>query len=66
MNYKEAVEKKIIGEADELERRKELWGKIDDGYERGRGNAIKSVLIEHSNSITREFDKLLKQLREKL
>jgi hypothetical protein len=66
MNYKEAVEKKIIGEADELERRKELWGKIDDGYERGGGNAIKSVLIEQSNSITREFDKLLKQLREKL
>ena len=66
MNYKEAVEKKIIGEADELERRKELWGKIDDGYERGGGNAIKSVLIEHSKSLTKEFDQLLNQLRKKL
>jgi len=25
MNYKESIEKKITGEADELKRRKELW-----------------------------------------
>jgi len=66
MNYKEAVKRKIRGEGDELGRRKELWGKISSAYERGGEGAIKSILIEHSNSITREFDKLLKQLREKL
>ena len=66
MDYKEAVKRKIPGETNEVERRKKLWGKIDNAYELGGEGAIKSILIEHSNSITREFDKLLKQLREKL
>ena len=66
MNYKEAVEKKITGEADELERRKELWGNIDKAYVKGGGDGIKSVLIKSSDSITEKFDKLLKALRKKL
>ena len=66
MNYKEAVEKKIIGEADELERRKELWGNIDNANDKGGEDGIKSVLIKSSDSITEKFDKLLKALRKKL
>ncbi len=66
MNHKEQVKGKITGKGNELDRRKDLWSKIDNAYERGGEGTIKSVLIEHSNSITMEFDKLLKQLREKL
>lgn len=66
MNYKESIEKKITGEPDELARRKELWGKIVNAYEQDGKDAIKSVLIKRSDSVTEEFDKLLKQLRKKL
>ena len=66
MDYREAVKRKIAGEPNEVDRRKELWEKIDSGYERGGKDAIKSVLIKRSDSITEKFDKLLKQLREKL
>ena len=64
MNHKEQVKGKIPGLGNELERRKKFWGEIDNAYELGGEGTIKSVLIEHSNSITMEFDKLLKQLRE--
>ena len=66
MNHNEQVKGKITGKGHELDRRKDLWSKIDNAYKRGGEGTIKSVLIEHSNSITIEFDKLLKQLREKL
>ena len=66
MNYKEAVKRKIAGGANESGRRKDLWSKIDDVYKQGGEGAIKSILIERSDSVTEEFDKLLKQLREKL
>ncbi len=66
MNYKEAGERKITGEADELGRCRELWRKIVNAYEHTGEDAIKSVLIEHSKSLTKEFDKLLNQLRKKL
>jgi len=66
MSYKEAVERKITGEANELSRCKELWRKIVNAYEHGGEDAIKSVLIEHGKSLTKEFDQLLNQLRKKL
>lgn len=66
MNHKEKVKGKIPGGADELDRCKELWGKIDNAYESGGDDAIKSVLIEYSDHITSEFHKLLKKIREKL
>jgi len=66
MNHRENVQGKIIGDGNELDRRKDLWIKIDNAYEHGGEDAIKSVLIKISDSITEEFDKLLKQLREKL
>ncbi len=66
MNYKEAGERKITGEADESGRCRELWRKIVNAYEHTGEDAIKSVLIEHSKSLTKEFDKLLNQLRKKL
>lgn len=66
MNYSETVKGKILGEGNELDRRKDLWSKIDGAYEQGGEDAIKSVLIKSSDSVTEEFDKLLKQLREKL
>jgi len=66
MNYKEAVEKKITGEANELDRRSELWGKVNSAYEQGGENTIKSVLIKDSDGIIDEFNELLEQLREKL
>jgi len=66
MSYKEAVERKITREANELGRCRELWRKIVNAYEYAGEDAIKSVLIEHSKSLTKEFDKLLNQLRKKL
>ena len=66
MNYNEAVQKKITGEATESDRRKELWEKILNAYEQSGEDAIKSVLIKRSDTITQEFDKLLKQLGKKL
>jgi len=66
MNHKEDVKGKIIGKGNELDRREELWEKIDSDYERGGEDTIKSVLIEESRSITKKFDELLKKLREKL
>lgn len=67
MKYKEAVERKVIGEGSELKRRKKLWRGIVDAHIRGREDAIKSILIEsYGNSVTEEFDKLLKELRQKL
>ncbi len=66
MNYKEAVEKKITGEADELGRRRDLWGKVVSAHEQGGEDAIKSVLIEHSNGIIEKFNELLEQLKKTL
>ncbi len=66
MSYKEAVERKITREANELGRCRELWRKIVNAYEHAGEDVIKSVLIEHSKSLTKEFDKLLNQLRKKL
>jgi len=66
MDYKEAVERKITGEANELGRCRELWRKIVNAYEHGGEDAIKFALIEHSKGLTKEFNKLLNQLRKKL
>lgn len=66
MNYKEAIERKINGEAAELDRRRELWGKVVSAYEQGGEDAIKSVLIKHSDGIIDEFNKLLEKLRKEL
>ena len=66
MDYKEAVERKIIEEANELGRCRELWRKIVNAYEHAGEDAIKPALIEHSESLTKEFDKLLNQLRKRL
>ena len=66
MDYSEAVKGKIPGQGNELERRKKLWGEIDNAYESGGDDAIKPVLIEYSDHITSEFHKLLKKIREKL
>jgi hypothetical protein len=66
MDYKEAVERKITGEANELSRCRELWRKIVSAYEHAGEDAIKSALIEHSKGLTEESDKLLNQLRKKL
>jgi hypothetical protein len=66
MNYKELVERKIAGKSNELERRRRIWREIVGSYEQGGQEAIKSVLIKRSDNIIKEFDKLLKQLREKL
>lgn len=67
MNHKEKVKGKITGKGNELDQRKELWEKISSAYDIiGGEDAIKSVLIQDSDSISQEFDKLLRQLREKL
>ena len=66
MNYSESIKSKVTGEADEGNRRKELWLEIDDAYGRGGEDAIKSVLVEHSDSITGGFKELLEQVRKKL
>ena len=66
MNYKEAIERKINGEAAELDRRRELWGKVVSAYEQGGEDAIKSFLIKHSDGIIDEFNKLLEKLRKEL
>lgn len=66
MNYKESVEKKINGEDDGSDRRRDLWGKILSAYEQGGKDSIKSVLNKHSDGIIDEFNELLKQLGEKL
>lgn len=66
MKYEKAVEKQILGETDELNRRKELWREIFTGYENGGEDMIKSVLITHTDKIKEGFEKLLNQLRKKL
>ena len=66
MSYKEAVERKITKEANGLGQCRELWRKIVNAHEHAGEDAIKSVLIEYSKSLTKEFDKLLNQLRKKL
>lgn len=66
MNYKENVEKKITGEGNELNRRKELWEKIINAYEQGGKDAIKSVLIKESDDLMNKFNNLLEQLNKKL
>lgn len=66
MTYKEAVIKKITGEGEERNRRRDLWAAIIKAYEQGGEDAIKASLVECSHNITDEFDTLLKKLRDKL
>ena len=66
MNYKEIIENKISGGADELNRRREFWERIVTAFKQGGEDEIKSVLLKDSDRITEEFDKLLKQLNEKI
>ncbi len=66
MNYREAVERQIAGETNELNRGKELWEEIVTAYEQGGEDLVKSVLTTHGDTITGEFEELLKRLRQKL
>jgi len=66
MNYKEAVEAKITGETNNLNRRKELWKEIVNAYNEGGEDSIKEVLSQQADEITREFEELIEQLRKKL
>jgi hypothetical protein len=66
MNIKEAVQRKITGDANELHRRKKLWEEIVEAYGRGGANAISSILGESSDRIIGEFGVLLNQLRQNL
>ena len=66
MNYEEAVEKEIKGNQDEIKRRKKQWKKIAGSFEQGGEDAISTVLINESDSITNEFEKLLSIIEETL
>ena len=66
MNYREAVEKEIAGEENDVGRHKELWGRISGAYEGGGVNLIASVLNQCGDKIASEFDALLTELRKKL
>jgi len=66
MSRGESVTSKIEGKGNELNRRIKLWGEIDVAYETGGEKAVEGVFTEHSDNITKEFEKLLKKIREKL
>ena len=66
MNYKEAVGKRITGDADALTRRRKLWEEIVSAYEQEGEDGVKSVLMKRSYGITEEFNKLLRRLEDKL
>ena len=66
MNYKETVERQISGDADELMRRRELWGEIVTAYNNGGEDGVKLVLTTHAGEITKEFKELLDQLTKRL
>ncbi len=66
MGFKEPVERKIRGETNELNRRKELWRKVVIAYEEGGQDEIKSILAKHGDKITKKFEELLEQLKKKL
>lgn len=66
MNYEEAVEKEIKGNQDEIKRRKKQWKKIAGSFKQGGEDAISTVLINESDSITNEFEKLLSIIEETL
>ncbi len=66
MNYREAVERQIAGETNDLNRRKELWEEIVAAHEQGGEDLVKSVLTTRADKITGEFEELLDRLRKKL
>ena len=66
MDYIEEVKRKTPGQADELERRGEIWQKIITAYQRGGTAEVGSIVAEQIENLKEEFDKLLGQLREKL
>lgn len=66
MNYREAVEKKLVGEMEEVTRLKEIWGEIVNAFEEGGEDSIKLVLNTRMEKINKKFKELLEQLRNKL
>jgi len=66
MNYREAVEKKLIGEMEEVARLKDLWGEIVEAFEEGGEDSIKSVLSKRVDEINKNFKGLLDNLRKRL
>jgi len=66
MSYKEAIERKLAGEPNELLRLREIWTEIVNAFEEGGEDSVKSALNRRANRITNEFRQLLDQLREKL
>jgi len=66
MDYIEEVKRKIAGQANELERRGEIWQKIVTAYQQGGTAKVGSAVTEQIENLKEEFDKLLGQLRGKL
>lgn len=66
MNLRESVERKILGEAKDLNRRKKIWQDFVTAYERSGGDGIKCVLNKYGDKMTGEFEELLEQIRKKL
>lgn len=66
MNYREAIERQISGETDEVNRRKKLWREICTAHEKGGEDMIKLGLTTHTDKIAKRFEEFLKQLRKTL
>lgn len=65
MGYRKAVEEKIAPD-DESGRRIRLWKDLADAYERGGREAIKSALSKRLDGMAKEFNDLVRKLKEKL
>ncbi len=66
MSYRDTVAKRIMGDRDALNRRRELWEEVASAYEKEGENGVKFVLTKRNSSIAEEFNKLLERLEEKL
>lgn len=66
MDYKEAVEKQLSGDADEQDLRRLLWADIAAAYDNKGEDGVKAALTEHVETITMEFKEILKKLDKKI
>ena len=65
MNYMDAVEARIAGSNDEMERRRELWRHIVEEYETGGEDTVKKYLDNKAETIAEGLSDLIEVLQSK-
>lgn len=66
MSYMEKVQEKIKNSTEGTNERMELWQKINEAYEKGGMEQVKSTMAEMANKVKGDFKEVIGRLQKML